>query len=173
MSNYVSTIPSLTKDSWVGVPSRRHWEALRKMVLSRAVGEITVMLRRARHSRRANGWRPCSATELAAAEQGVREVMYLLDAEVLSNMKMWAMERAASGQWRVPSANIHNGITTRDVALSLLSLDHERGYTSAVEEKDRLSDAPCCWEEGIVGSDFCRQTEILCDKIVYSFVNLG
>jgi len=108
--------------------------------------------------------------ELAAAEQDVREVMYLLlDAEVHSDMKMWAMERAASGQWRVPSANIHNGITTRNVALNLLSLDHERGYTSTVEEKDQLSDAPCCWEEGIVGSDFCRQTGILCDEIVYSF----
>jgi hypothetical protein len=80
MSVYISTIPSLTKDSWVGVLSRqrrRHWEALRKMVLSRAVGEITVMLRRARHSRR-DGWRPCRAMKLVAAEQDVREVMYLL-----------------------------------------------------------------------------------------------
>jgi hypothetical protein len=64
--------------------------------------------------------------KLVAAEQDVREVMYLLlDADVHSDMKMWAMERAASGQWRVPSANIHNGITTRNVALNLLTLDHE------------------------------------------------
>ncbi len=60
------------------------------------------------------------------------------------------------GQWRVRSANSDNGITTRDVALRLLSLEHEQGYSSPLEEKDRLLDAPCCWEEGMVGSDFSR-----------------
>ena len=73
------------------------------------------------------------------------------------------------GQWRVRSANSDNGITTRDVALRLLSLEHEQGYSSPLEEKDRLLDAPCCWEEGMVGSDFSRQTEILCNELVYSF----
>ncbi len=69
----------------------------------------------------------------------------------------------------MPSANSDNGITTRDMALRLLSFEHERGYTSPLVEKDRLLDAPCCWEEGMVGRDFSRQTEILCDEVVYSF----
>jgi hypothetical protein len=111
MSDYVSTLPNLTEDSWLGVPSHQcHWEALRVMVLSRAVNDISVtMLRRVRH-----GWRPFRAMELAAAQQDVREIMYLLlDADVHCDMKMWALERATSGQWRVPSADSHNGVTTR------------------------------------------------------------
>jgi hypothetical protein len=96
--------------------------------------------------------------------------MYLLlDVDVHCDTKLWALERAATGQWRVPSANSDNGITTRDVALRLLSLEHERGYTSPLEEKEWLRDAPCCWEEGMVVSDFSCQTEILCDELVYSF----
>jgi hypothetical protein len=48
-------------------------------------------------------------------------------------------------------ANSDNRITTRDVVLRLLSLEHKRGYTSPLEQKDQLLDAPCCWEEGMVG----------------------
>jgi hypothetical protein len=108
--------------------------------------------------------------ELAAAQQDMRELMYLLlDINVHSDMKLWALERAVTGQWRVPSANTDNGTTTRDVALLLLGLEHERGYTGPLEEKERLLDAPCCWEEGMVGSEFSRQTEHLCDELVYSF----
>jgi hypothetical protein len=108
--------------------------------------------------------------ELAAAQQDVRELMYLLlDVNVHCDMKLWALERAATGQWRVPSANTNKGTTTRDVALLLLGLEHERGYTGPLEEKDRLLDAPCRWEEGMVGSEFSRQTELLCDELVYSF----
>ena len=84
-------------------------------------------------------------------------------------MKLWALERAVTGQWRVPSANTDNGTSTRDVALLLLGLEQERGYTAPLEEKERLLDAPCCWEEGMVGSEFSRQTELLCDELVYSF----
>jgi len=119
------------------------------MVLSKAVDNVVAMLRRVRHSHRAVGWRPYRAMELAAAEQDLLEVMYLLlDADVHCDMKMWALERAASGQWRVPSANSHNGVTTRDMALRLLSLEHKRVYTSPIEERDRQSDDPCYWEEG-------------------------
>ena len=173
MSDYVANPPNLTEDSWVGVPSRQrrlHWEALRGMVLARAVDDIITVLRRVRHSRRAVGWRPCRVMELAAAQQDVREIMYLLlDVNVHSDMKLWALERAATGQWRVPSANMDNGTSTRDVALLLLGLEHERGYSAPLEEKERLLDAPCCWEEGMVGSEFSRQTELLCDELVYSF----
>ncbi len=169
----MANLPNLADDSWVGVPSRQrrhHWEALRGMVLARAVDYVVAVLRRVRHSRRAVGWRPCRVMELAAAQQDVREVMYLLlDINVHCDMKLWALERAATGQWGVPSVNTDNGITTRDVALLLLGLEHELGYTGPLEEKDRRLDAPCCWEEGMVGSDFSRQTEILCDELVYSF----
>jgi hypothetical protein len=124
-------------------------------------------------------WMPrnqeCEATgcsrvmELAAAQQDVRELMFLLlDVNVHCDMKLWALERATTGQWRVPSANTDNGTTTIAVALLLLGLEHKRGYTSLLE-KERLLDAPCCWEEGMVGSEFSRQTELWCDELVYSF----
>ena len=81
MSDYETNLPNLTEDSWVGVSSRqrrRHWEALRAMVLGRAVNDVIAMLHRVRSSRRAVGWRPCRVMELVAAQQDVREVMYLL-----------------------------------------------------------------------------------------------
>ncbi len=61
MSDYVANPPSLTEDSWVGVPSRqrrRHWEALRGMVLARAVDDIITVLRRVRHSAVRSGGGP-------------------------------------------------------------------------------------------------------------------
>ncbi len=165
--------PSLTEDSWVGVPSHRrrhHWEVMRKVVMCRSIENIGAMLQRVRHSRRACGWRPCREMELAAALQDVRELLYhLVEENVHSDMLLWALDRAAGGLWRLPSDNESNGSTTRDVAERLLQLELERGYTKPVEEKAGIADAPCGWEEGIVGDDFCRQTEWLCSKVVYDF----
>jgi hypothetical protein len=56
-------------------------------------------------------------------------------------MLMWALDRAAGGQWRLPSINDCNGITTRDVAERLLQLEQARGYTKLVEEKAGLSES--------------------------------
>jgi hypothetical protein len=152
--------PLLTVDSWVGVPShrrRRHWEVMRKVVMCRSIEN---MLQRVRHSRHAYGWRPCRAMELAAALQDVCELRYhLVEENVHSDMLLWVLDCAAGGQWRLPSNNESNGITTRDVAERLLQLELERGYTKPLEEKAGISDASCCWEEGIVGDDFCRHTE--------------
>ncbi len=72
MSDYVTNLPNLTEDSWVGVPSRqrrRLWEAL---VLGRAVDDVVAMvLPQVCHSRSAVGRRPCRVMELAAAQQDV------------------------------------------------------------------------------------------------------
>jgi hypothetical protein len=89
--------------------------------------------------------------EAAEAEQDVYELIYLLvDQEVYIDMLLWALDRAATGQWRVPSASEHNGVTMRDVALRL-ELETERGYTRAVEERAAVGDASCCWDEGLLG----------------------
>jgi hypothetical protein len=89
--------------------------------------------------------------DTAAAEQDVWELIYLLvDQEVYTDMLLWALEQAATGQWRVPSAKEHNGVTTQDVALRVLDLEHERGYTRAVEERAAVGDASCCWDKGLV-----------------------
>ena len=64
---------------------------------------------------------------------------------------------------------VSGGCTTLDVAERLLQLELECGYTKPVEEKAGISDASCCWEEGIVGDDFCRHTEWLCSQVVYDF----
>jgi hypothetical protein len=144
----------LTEDSWVDVPShqrRRHWEVVRRLDLERATDDVLAMTRQIRACRCTNGWRPCRAIDTAEAEQDVWELIYLLvDQEVYTDMLLWALERAATGQWRIPSGNEHNGVTTRDVALRVLDLEHERGYSRAVEERAAVSDASCCWDEGLV-----------------------
>jgi hypothetical protein len=91
-----------------------------------------------------------------------------VEENVHSDMLLWALNRTAGGQWRLPS-NESNGITTRDVAERLPQLELERGYTKPVEEKAGIFDASCCWEEGIVGDDFCRHTEWLCSQMVHDF----
>jgi hypothetical protein len=48
-------------------------------------------------------------------------------------------------------------------------MELKRGYTKLVEEKAGISDSSCCWEEGIVGDDFCRYTELLCSQVVHHF----
>ncbi len=162
---------TLSDDSWVGVPSRqrrRHWEVVRRLVLERATDDVLAVTRRIRACRRTNGWRPCRGMEVAAAEQDVYELIYLLvDQEVYTDMLLWALDRAATGQWRVPSVNEHNGLTTRDVALRLLDLETERGYIRAVEERAAVRDASCCWEEGLQGPNFAAETEQICEERVY------
>jgi hypothetical protein len=136
--------PLLTEDSWVGVPSHRrcrYWEVMRKVVMCRSIENIGAMLQRVR----------CRAMELAAALQDVREY-HLVEENVHSDMLLWALDWASGGQWRLPS-NESNSITTRDVAERLLQL--EPGYTKPLEEKAGISDASCCWEEGIVGDATC------------------
>jgi hypothetical protein len=89
--------------------------------------------------------------ENTEAEQDIWELSFLLVyQEVYTDMLLWALERAATGQWRIPSANEHNGVTTRDVTLRVLDLEHERGYTRAVKERAAVSYASCCWDEGLV-----------------------
>jgi hypothetical protein len=91
--------------------------------------------------------------DTAAAEQDVWELIYLLvDQKVYTDMLLWALKRAATGQWRIPSANEHNGVTTQDMALRVLDLEHERGYTQAVEARAAVGDASCCWDKGLVRS---------------------
>jgi hypothetical protein len=138
--------------------------------MCRSIENISAMLHRVCHSRRACGWRPCRAMELAAALQDVRQLLYhLVEEDVHSDMLMWALDQGAGGQWRLPSNNESNSITTRDVAERLLQLELERGYTKPVEEKASISDSSCCWEEGIVRDDFCRHTEWLCSQVVHDF----
>jgi hypothetical protein len=74
-------------------------------------------------------------------------------------MLLWALDRAATGLWRVPSQNISNRTTTRDVAMCILALKSESGYkyTRPVEELPLGTDASCCWGEGMVGADFTNQ----------------
>jgi hypothetical protein len=59
MSNYK---PMFTEDIWVDVTShriRRHWEVVRKLVLSRDVEGILAIFECVQQSRRASGWKPC------------------------------------------------------------------------------------------------------------------
>jgi hypothetical protein len=108
--------------------------------------------------------------ELAAAEADVRDLLYLLvEVEVFADMLAWALERAATGQWRVPSRNFANGVSTRDVALRVLALEVNRGYTRALEEQRHNADAPCCWEEGQLPTGHAQETEAACDDLVYDF----
>jgi hypothetical protein len=162
---------TLSTHSWVGVPSRqhrRHWKVVRWLVLDGATDDVLAVTRRIRACRRTNGWRPRRAMEVAAAEQNVYELIYLLvDQEVYTDMLLWALDRAATGQWRVPSINEHNSLTMRDVALRLLDLETERGYTRAFEERVAVGDASCCWEEGLQGPDFAADTEQICEERVY------
>jgi hypothetical protein len=162
----------LTDDSWVGVPSRqrsRHWEVVRRLVLERATDDVLAVMRWIRACRRTIGWCLCQAMEVAGAEQDVYEIIYLLvDQEVYTDMLLWALDRAATGKWSVPSTNEHNGVTTWDVALRLLELETERGYTRAVEERAAVGDASCCWDEGLVGPDFAADTVRICEEWVYS-----
>jgi hypothetical protein len=52
------------------------------------------------------------------------QYMYpLVDQEVYTDMLLWALDRAATGLWRVPSQNISNRTTTRDVAMCILALN--------------------------------------------------
>jgi hypothetical protein len=145
------------------VPSRqrrRHWEVVRRLVLERATDDVLAVMPRIR---------ACRAMEVAATEQDVFEMIYLLvDQEVYTDMLLWALDRAATGQWRVLSANEHNGITTREVALRLLELEIERGYTRKIEERAAVGDVSCCWDEGLVGPDFIAETEWICEDRVYS-----
>jgi hypothetical protein len=67
----------LIDDPWVGVPSRQrhcHWEVVRQLVLERATDDVLAVTRRISACRHMNGWRPCRATEIAAAEQDVFRV---------------------------------------------------------------------------------------------------
>jgi hypothetical protein len=84
-----------------------------------------------------------------------------VDEDVHADMLMWALDRAVGGQWRFPSINDCNGVTTRDDAERLLHLEQERGYTKPVEEKAGLSASSCCREEGIVGDKYCWQTRVV------------
>jgi hypothetical protein len=119
------------------------------VVMCRSIENISAMLQRVRHSRRACGWRPCRAMELAQALQDVRELLYhLVEENVPSDMLLWALDRAEGGQWRLPSNNESNGITTPDVTERLLQLELECGYTMPVEEKAGIFDSSCCWEGG-------------------------
>ncbi len=59
MSNYK---PMFTEDIWVDVTFhriRRHWEVVRKLVLSRDVEGILAIFECVQQSRRASCWRPC------------------------------------------------------------------------------------------------------------------
>ena len=94
-------------------------------MLERATDDVLAVTRRIR---------ACRAMEVAATEQDVFDMIYLLvGQEVYTDMLLWALDRAATGQWRVLSANEHNGITTREVALRLLELEIERGYTEVLK----------------------------------------
>jgi hypothetical protein len=80
----------------------------------------------------------------------------------------------SSGPWigqpqvcGVPSQIVSNRTTTRDVAMCILTLEFERGYTRPVEELPLGADASCCWEEGMVGADFTNQTEMASDDMVH------
>jgi hypothetical protein len=74
-------------------------------------------------------------------------------------MLLWALKRAATVQWDVPSANEHNSVTTWDVALHLLDLEHERGYMRAVEERAAVGDESCCWDEELVRPDLVTRNK--------------
>ena len=84
-------------------------------------------------------------------------------------MLLWALDRAATGLWRVPSQNISNRTTTCDVAMCILALESECGYLRPVEELPLGADASCCWEEGMVGADCTSQTEMASDDVVHHF----
>ncbi len=83
--------------------------------------------------------------KLATAEADVRDLLYLfVEEEVFTDMLAWALERAATGQQRVPSRNFANSVSTWDVALHVLALEVNRGSTRTLEEQRHIADAPCC-----------------------------
>jgi hypothetical protein len=115
MSDFVSSVPSLAEDPWVGVPSRqrrRHWEVICQLMLEPAVSDVRRTLCRVRRARMAVDWRPDRKTTVAAAANNARALLYLL-VEMPTDMLIWALNRAADGDWFSPSQNFHEGVSTR------------------------------------------------------------
>jgi hypothetical protein len=133
----------LCDDPWVGKPSRqrrRHWEVLRRLVLEWAHNEVRMNLCRLRHMRRACGWLPHREMEVAAARSDALAFLHLLvECSVHTDMLLWAIQRAANGDWEVSSENFHGEISTWDVALRIRELEVERGFTRAVREAKEVS----------------------------------
>jgi hypothetical protein len=101
--------------------------------------DVLAMMPQIRACRCTNGWRPCRAMENTEAEQDIWELSFLLVyQEVYTDMLLWALERAATGQWRIPSANEHNGVTTRDVTLRV-RIWSTRGATRELSRSGQLS----------------------------------
>jgi hypothetical protein len=69
----------------------------------------------------------------------------------------WIGQPQGSGECRL-RMSATGRTTTRDVAMCILTLEFERGYTRPVEELPLGADGGC-WEEGMVGADFTNQTD--------------
>jgi hypothetical protein len=108
--------------------------------------------------------------ELDAALQDVRGLLYLLvEVGVPTPMKLWALTRAAEGIWATPSQNVHNGISTADVALRIRGLENDSAYNEGVPDIKRIMELEYCWLEGRQPVEFYDHAEQLCDKVVESF----
>jgi hypothetical protein len=81
-------------------------------------------------------------------------------------MLLWALNRAATGLWRVPSQNISNRTITRDVAMCILALEFERDWLRSFRSS-RMP--PTARGEGMMGADFTNQTEMASDYVVHHF----
>jgi hypothetical protein len=112
MSDFMARPPRLCDDPWVREPSRQrrqHWEVTWRLVFEPAHSEVRALLRCAA------GWRPHCAVEVAAARCDAMALLYLLvDSGVPTDMKLWAVQRAIDGVWKVPSQNFFGEVSTRE-----------------------------------------------------------
>jgi hypothetical protein len=86
-------------------------------------------------------------------------------------MKLWALTRAAEGDWACPSQNYYNGTSTADVTIRIRELENNRGYNKVVPDIKRISKSECCWVEGHQPVEYYDETERLCDDVVEEFCN--
>jgi hypothetical protein len=96
----------MAEDFWVGEPSyqgRRYWETTRKLVLAVSLADVLEIFRRVRRS---VGWLSDHATSWLQQGRTALELLYLLvDIAVPADMKIWVLQRAATGDWEEPSQN--------------------------------------------------------------------
>jgi hypothetical protein len=62
-------------------------------------------------------------------------------------MKIWVLQRAATGDWEEPSQNYYGDICTQDVAIKTSKLETDRTSTRAVPEVKIVCEPKVAWNE--------------------------
>jgi hypothetical protein len=104
-----------------------------------------------------------------AGREGVAVQNLLVDLGVPTLMKVWALSKAAQGEWQEPSQNFHDGVSTAEVTVEIRRYENQRSYNQAVPDLKHVQEAECCWAEGYQLVEFNEETEQLCDDAVYDF----